>query len=350
MASWDFVPKAFKYAWAQILLALLIGIVLTYPFGEEKKVKFNPWHDIGIGLIVAAAVTTFWQFREFEEFFHRFAQEVLVDDKYLDKLNDNALNGLRSRAARTILENRVDNPKYDLVSLGEWTDNLLFRSLLPGETTGSGVYREEFDETIALEFPTLKEALNAVGSDCTGISAEQLSSGVLKVTSTTTYRVVAPRLNDKRYDEYPVSYGGNGADLPNFPLEQRIRVRVGHSQETASELKLNVSDEGPGGISYEAEPKSLQFDKNGFCNVWMQEVEYRAPEREPYMLNSMSVLTRNLSVHIYQTGVGPNLVFDGGLMATGTKLAPMHGPHDFKLKYEGWLFEDHGYYIWWWPK
>lgn len=347
MALGELIPKALRYAWAQVGLALAIGIGLTY---VPTNGNLEPLHHVGIGLIVAAAVTTFWQFREFEEFFGQFAQDVLISDKYLEKLNERALSDLRSRAGRAIVKSHVNNPNYERGPLSDWIDELLYSSLLPGDAVGSGIYRDEFNETIALEYPTLAQALSEVGSSPEAIDATELAGSVLKVTTTTTYRAIAPRLRDKRYENYSIAYWGNGADLPHFPLQQRIRVMVGHSEETASELPLAISDEGPGGIEYKGNPLLLKFDEAGCCQVWMRTVEYRAPEREPYMLNSMSMLTRNLHVQIYQTGPGPKLIFDGGLMATGAKRPAQHGISDFSLTYVGWLFEDHGYYIWWWPK
>ena len=64
----------------------------------------------------------------------------------------------------------------------------------------------------------------------------------------------------------------------------------------------------------------------------------------------MSMLTRDLSVHLYCTGPGPKLVFDGDMLAAGVSGGPKHSPNSVTLKYTGWLFEDNGYYLWWWEK
>lgn len=342
------LPKVLHLAWAQITLAFGAGMALSYYF--EPKGKFEVLHHIGIGLIVAAVVTTFWQFREFEEFFVQFSRRILVEDAYLEKLKVPALTTLRSRAGRSILKNYVNNPAYERDALGDWIDELLYSTLLPGQVS-SGLYRDGFEETICIEHLTLAKALKQVGAPTDKLQPADSTTPVLKVTAVTTYRVIAPRLGDPKYSDYTVSYSGNGADMHSFPLEKRIQVRVGTTRDNAVSLDMQPADEPLGGFKYQAKPVKLQFDqKTGICPVWMESVEYRDPRHEPYVLSTMGLLTKNLTVHVYHTGTGPRLTFEGGMMASGAKEDPMHGPSSFRLRYSGWLFEDHGYYVWWWTK
>jgi hypothetical protein len=104
------VPKALRLAWAQITLALVIGVLLSY---FPEKGLLAPLHHIGIGLVVAAVVTTFWQFREFSEYFEKYAQAVLVHDEHLRKLSMPALVKLRSRADEAILTTCVNNDSFE---------------------------------------------------------------------------------------------------------------------------------------------------------------------------------------------------------------------------------------------
>jgi len=343
------LPRALNLAWAEIVLALVIGAGLSYYF--EPKGTFEIFHHIGIGLIVAAAVTTFWQFREFEEFFATFSRKILVEDAYLEKLKVPSLTRLRSRAGHAILKEYVTNSRYERESLGDWLDEHIYGRLLPGQSPGSGLYRENYNETICLEHLTRADALREVKASLTEVPEEAQQRLVLKVTSVTTYCVVAPRLRDRRYSHYDVKYSGNSATMRNFPVTKRISVRVGYDKKSAVGCDMQISDPPEGGIVYDAKPVHLKFDrKTGACQVWIEATEYRDTDREPYALGTMGLLTKNLTVQVYQAGIGPKLTFDGGVMATGDKETPAHAPNSYTLRYSGWLFEDHGYYIWWWYK
>jgi len=340
------LPRVFQLAWAQILLAFGAGVALSYYF--EAPGRFEILHHIGIGLIVAAVVTTFWQFREFEEFFAKFSRRILVEDAYLEKLKTPSLTALRSRAGRAILKEFVNNPAYQRESLGDWIDDLLYRTLMPSQTDGSGLYREDYTETVCLEHVRLVDALKAVGADTSNIRADALEANILKVTSITTYRVVAPRLEDNRYSCYTVRYTGNGAGMRYFPAEYRIVGRVGHTADTARTLAMHCKDTSTGGIAYNADPITLEFDKaTGTCNVWVETVEYRDTDRESYVLSTMALLTRDVNVHVYYSGSTNKLNFDGGMLASG-RTNTIHGPNSYGLRHTGWLFEDHGFYVWWW--
>lgn len=340
------VPKALKLAWAQIALAFLIGVGLSWVPAHGWTA---PIHHVGIGLLVAAVVTTFWQFREFSEYFEKYAQAILVHDDHLKKLSMASLVTLRSRADEAILTEFVTNPRFERKALTKWIDDLLYTKLLPGGDAGSGVYRDSFEDEICIEYPTLREALTALKIDLGSLSDEALDVRILKVTSTTTYTAVAPKLNEPAYQTYTVPFSGKGADLPNFPIDKRVLGRVGTSEATAATMNLAFKDEPLGGISYSAASVALPFVQ-GSCHVWMRTIEYRSPQRESHVLNTMSTLTHNLSVHLYRTGPGPNVVFDGDMLAAGVGAGPKHSPHSVTLKYNGWLFEDNGYYLWWWEK
>lgn len=349
MSLKESLPRVLNLAWAQIILAFGCGIALSYYF--EANGKYEVLHHIGIGLIVAAAVTTFWQFREFEEFFARFSRRILVEDAYLEKLKVPALTSLRSRAGRSILKNYVTNPAYERDSLSDWIDDLLYHTLLPGQSAGSGMYRDHYQEDIYIEHVNLQKALSDVKAPTAGISAARLAEMVLKVTTISTFQVIAPRLSDAAYSHYTVAYSGKGADMSDFPLDKRISVRVGNSISQTEQLDLQPKNEPLGGFSYSAKPTLLAFNQTtGTCPVWMETIEYRDIRRESYVLGTMSVLTKNLTVHVSRVGAGSQLTFEGGVMATGTKDEPLYGPNSLTLRYTGWLFEDHGYYVWWWDK
>lgn len=337
------VARLFRAAWAQFSLALIVGILMTF-VPERRWYSFV--HEVGIGLIVAAVVTLFWHLREFSEFFERFSKGILLDDQYLSKLSVKSLAAVRSKAARAILESCADNPLYERVALGDWIDDLMFNHLLPGKTALSGMYRENYEEKIQVEFISLEDALTLAAADVASVPASERSKLILKVTETSWYTVVPPSKSDA---EYMFRYGGKSADMPFFPLQNRITLMVGESEETAATLPLKIVADPLGGIGYIAVHKTLPI-RGGKCNVWLRTVEYRMPNNESHILNTMSVITKNVKVDLYQVGSGPKLVFHGDLLAAGPDRQIRHFARGISLDFKGWLFEDHGYFLWWWEE
>jgi len=137
-----------------VFLALIVSILLTY-IPERGLPKL--FREIGIGLIVAAIVTAFWQLREISEYFLSLARSTLIQDEYLRRLNLPSLRHLRAAAASVILQRHVNSPNYDWRQKEQWFENVLFQTIFPSEQAGSGIYREDFRDVITLEFISLGE-------------------------------------------------------------------------------------------------------------------------------------------------------------------------------------------------
>lgn len=330
--------------WAQVLLALLVGSYLAYKAPDEGLWKLV--NHLGIGLVEAALVTMLLHVRELTEFFENFAAKVLTKDEYMMRLRRPALEEIRSKAARTIMDSYVDNAGYDKDHLYNWVDSILYK-MLPGIEIPSGLYREDYRETIVLEFLPLGDALNELNLVLDNFASEDLSAILLKITSTCEYKVVSPSTRKEGFSKYEVKYSGIAADMPVFPVEHRVSLHVGHAYQDSKPVSVIFESEEMGGISYRIEPQSFPFT-DGACQVWMQSVEYLPPTRQPYVLNQMNMPTKNVDVTLFQYGSGPRLVFDGDVIAIGAKGPAERQRGRIRLDYKGWLFESHGYFIWWW--
>ena len=339
----SFVSRLLNRTWAQILLAFLIGVALSF---VPDKGNYMAFHHIGIGLLVAAVVTLFWHMREFSEFFEKFARKVLIDDEYLSRLSIETLTQIRSKAGREILKSKVKNDDYERDQLSDWIDEILYERLLPSEKGASGIYRENYNERIYVEHRSLGDALAEVGAPDSGVPQEALTAIIQKITTISWYRVIAPQKSE--CPPYMVHMEGRFADLPYFPLKSRVAFFAGHGEAFAEVVPVEITDRKLGGIDFKSSPLGLRIAE-GECSVWTKSVEYRSPGAEAHILNTMNILTRGLEVDLTQTGPGPRLVIDAGLIAIGTgedSVTPF--PFGIHLKYNGWLFQDHGYCIWWW--
>jgi hypothetical protein len=337
----NFLSRILSRTWAQILLAFLVGVALSFVPADAQY--FKAFHHIGIGLLVAAIVTLFWHMREFTEFFEKFARQILIEDEYLSRLSPATLTAIRSRAGREIIKSKVDNDNYDHDDLDNWIDDILYKKLLPSESV-SGVYRENFNDRIYVEYESLRDALSEVGSPISEIPVPELQSPVKKITTITWYRVIAPRKSER---PYTVSAQGRFADMPNFPMEKRVAFFAGHSEMLAQPVDVKINDRSLGGIDFASDPLDLNI-VDGECTVWTRTIEYHSLSAEDFVLNTMHILTRGLDVELYLTGLKSSTVIDGGLIAIGTGDSITNLPSGIHLKYSGWFFPDNGYCIWWW--
>jgi hypothetical protein len=343
------MKEMFKSAWAQILLAIAVGILLIsykddWPFAEII-------HHLGTAFIVAAVVTGFWHLREVSEVIEKYVKSILLDYSYLTKLRLEVLMELRSKAAKAILEKAANNPRFKRDELEAWIDDILYKRLLPGDASSSGVYRENYVERITVEYLTLEEACRDERLPLTDILPEVLGSMIMRVTSITRYTVISPSISDHKGSGYPVGYSntGSGVGVTNFPVEKLLTISVGNSQASATPLTLGF-EEVQGQILSKAEPRIFKFDKDGTCDIWMRVVEYKSPLRESFVLNTMSCLTHNLRAYINHLGKGARLTFVGQMIATPVEKMSKPQPESqgAYLEYDGWLFEDHGYHFYWW--
>lgn len=333
-----------KSAWAQILLAVTAGLLL---------IAYKPsWHyadlvnHLGEAFVVAGVVTAFWHLREVSEVINKYVRGILLDYDHLATLETSVLRGLRSKAAKAILHNTTDNPRYRRDELEEWIDKLLYQGLLPGGTSSSGLYREDYVERIVIEYLSLDQALASEDLPKEGLTEAALKSQVMRLTTTTEFTVISPTLSNK--SGYTAKNSADGCGLPNFPPKRLMKVRIGKDREHAEEVLTKTSEDNQGQILWESEPRTLDFE-HGKCNVWMEIIEYRSPAREPFVLNTMGLLTRNLNVSIHHIGQGPPLLFIGQMIATPTDEGRETdaAAHVAWLRYDGWLFEDHGYHFHW---
>lgn len=342
------MEETHKRAWAQILLAFLTGILLIF-YKQEWRLA-DQVHHVGTAFIVAAIVTAFWHLREVSEIINKYVGSILVDYSFLAKLELSALMELRSIAARAIIEKNADNPRYKRAELETGIDKLLYERLLPGKNRLSGIYREDYDEDIVVEYETLAEALSEVGAVTDGISEGDLKAFIMKVTTTVQYEVISPRVSDRNYSKYEFTYSTRLPGVANFPKEKLLSILVGNDEKSAVALAVDPKMD-KGQVLFLANPTLLDFEE-GTCSIWMVSVEYKSPVREPFVLNTMSYLTRGLRASIRMVGKGPSLVFAGQMIAT-----PLNKPTEggsgvnfTRLKYDGWLFEDHGYHFYWWTE
>lgn len=332
-----------RIVWAQIALAFLGGAALIY--WAPEKGFWKVIDHIGIGFVVAAIVTLFWQLREMTEFFLSLARSTLIEDDYVRKLNQPSLRRLRSAAVSAAVEDLVTNQKYDWRKLEGWVDEVMFSRLLPTAPPPSGVYRKDYRDSIVLEFVTLRAALSELSAPMDAVPQDALNMIVLKQTITTRYTVVAPRLGTE-YQGYPVSLSGKASDMPFIETKSRVRYYVGNREQDAVEVPVRIVDIPRGGIEYEAR-REVSF-VNGEAHVWTKRVTYVLPASEPFIVETMSHMTDGARVHLSATGTDGRIVFDGDMIGFGGTKNIEYLANGLELEYGGWLFEDHGYIIWWW--
>lgn len=350
--------------WSQFSIFLVLGAGLIY-LGELWRLSWttpanpNEHHSnpfvhalpllvghIGVAVVVATLIGILFHFREFSELFLTLAKSTLIEDGYLEKLKPESLLALRASAGRVIIGSAVDNEKYDRKHLESLIDDVLFKKLLPTKSGTGGVYRQNLVEMIILRIMTLKDALEDVGAPTEGIDESDLTAPVIKSIETTEYELVAPRKDTSLLDPFNVPLEGNSATLKGFPKEKRVKYQVGTCREDAKDVEV-MCDTKNGGFHFIASG-SVSFGE-GKTTVWCRRVEYKSPIDEPFMLKLMNRLTRNMDVRVNVSGGSP-FNFSGGVFGLGDSPNPEPIEDGIRLKYNGWMLEDHGYYVWWWKE
>jgi len=326
-----------------IALLVLTGLALSYFVDDTGHLRFL--HHLGLGLIVAGTVSAVWQLPEMKSFFVELAVAVMVDAKYLTKLQKEDLQKMREKSIQAMMRRFAKNPAYEIHAIATWLDRLLLGSLLPSEVPGTGIYRKDYREQVVLEFISLGEALDQwklkPGSE------EHRAFKLVKQTSITTYTVVAPGTKPPPYRANLIVWA---ADIPGFPVDRRVSVRSGTLQTDAQPMKLENKNDPNAGEIFSGH--SLHEFKDGIATVWIETVEYRSLESESWIFNSVNVLTHRLDTHIYVKGDTEELSFDGRVTG-GLGLETPHTtylPNGIAFRYDGWLLADHGYFVWWWKK
>ena len=355
----------FRLIWSQFSLFLVIGSALIY-LGEYWRLSWaatqgndhhtsNPFlhavpllvGHIGVAVVVATLVGILFHMREFSEFFLSLAKSTLIEDGYLEKLKPESLLQLRARAGSVIIGATVDNEKYDRRHLERLIDEVLFKKLLPTENSHDGIYRQNVSEIITLKIMTLQEALAECKVSVGSLSANELAAPIIKCTELTEYELVAPRKAVLLSKEFSVPLLGNSTAIKGFPKEKRVSYQVGTSRESSKPVDVETTEKD-GAFQFTA-TGSVTF-KDNITTIWCRRVEYRSPNNEPFMLKLMSRLTRNIDVRVNVLG-GPPLSFSGGVFGLASTVPDPEMTEDgIRLKYDGWMLEDHGYYVWWWNR
>jgi len=281
-----------------------------------------------------------------KKFFIDLAVAVMVDAKYVKKLHVDDLREMRSKSIDAMFRRHVTNPTYEIEALTEWLDSLLIAELLPNDTSGSGIYRTDYRERVAIELITLGQALDELSIPCADDSERGIR--LIKQTSVATFSVISPQ---HTAEPYPATLNVRSSSIPSFPPERRVQFRVGPSQSQATAVAMTSdghANDGDGGITLIG-VQTLPF-KNGVCDVWLETIEYRLAESESWVFNTMGTLTYGLDTQIYVVNSNEPFKFEGsvtgGLGSENPK--KIHLPNGMAFHYDGWLLEDHGYFLWWW--
>jgi hypothetical protein len=212
------------------------------------------------------------------------------------------------------------------------------------------------EQIITVTVLPLENALAEIG-ESSYIPANLHGWRVSKQVTRTIYTVVVPQTHIRAY---PAAVAGRASDMPAFwPVEKRVRFRIGASEADAQYIAPVVSDRIEGGVEYTATcPIPLNEGKG---TVWSEVVEFTSPpEREPFLINTMSVATNRLRVDFSVEGMR-NPAIDASVIAFGR---PSSDPIEVVAKNRiimrwsnlrdpaepSWLLPGHGYLIWWWER
>lgn len=329
--------------WAPVLVVIGLGVFLTIWAGDDKTRALAA--HLGMALLIAGILATFYQLNEVSHLFRSIARSTLIDNDYLEMLNLEALRKLRKNAAATLLKRGVTNPSYERIALEQVLDRVLYTNLLPAPGTTRGLYREHYDESVRLEFVSMEEAARALGLSEVPKGPDQC---LTKETSTATYTVIAPRLDDALFTSHRVQLSGIMADVPGVPMAMGTRAWCGPTQDAMSEVHFVFKDRALGAFSYEGECH-VPFVA-GRATVCVRLEEWRYALRQPHFFQLMALPTRGIAVEVHAAGWPSPIGFEGDVVGLEGDAQVIPMPSGIRMKHDGWFLEGHGYSVWWWAQ
>lgn len=370
-----FLKWLWVLSWAPIFGGLLI-LVSDRCGRIQELVK-----HVGFALLVAYAVAVILHIGELKRHIEEFAKLVFLEGKYLATLQNSTLLDLRRRITDVIAGRVVTNTKhYDYRSIEDVFERLLFSGVL-GESNKSSVtaYRQEYEETIELEFMTgkaLKERLSEAqvtspdaentksirerlcqAVQCSGGEGEakadenEVKSAVVdvddegiyvQITTTTQYEYVSSK---SQIRPHPETVDGEVSKIKGIHGSKQVKWFVGGTPKTAKQVDLNFAD-NDSTRAYNGRFDGLKYSVDGIVKVYRQLVEIDHTSNCSFILVHMTLLTKapkitiasNISVrhlNVVTTGLdGDRTDFGGGGKILG-------------VKYAGWMASMHGYMIYW---
>lgn len=321
------------------------GLVLTYAPSEAEYLKVL--HHVGIGFIVAAAVSWIWQIQEMREFFLDQSSAVMMELEYLKRLNDVELRRLREKSIQALIWRNTTNPRYEIRNFTTWLDGILVSDLLPTDRRFDGRYRKGFEEHVDIRFMSLGAVLDELVITDHDLSSSQLDAPMFKQTSSTRYEVVSPNLDTAKYC---VRLAGWASDVPAIPPTHRVQFWVGFGDDELEEVTMDNKNVHPGGTSYVGSREGAILD--GVCRVRTKSIEYRSAISESWIMSRMNTLTHGIHIAVNVSDPSDVLEFEGEIIGVRGPDLPRkdHREGGYSLGYDGWLLPDHGYFLWWWRR
>lgn len=331
---------------------IFIGVATFYESKDDAppiRIILTIVRELGVALIIAACVSILFHMREFKEFFEESAASVMLEDRFLARLESDELRRMRQRTAKELVSRSVGSPTYDHERLSDVVDSAIFDRALPGGNV-SGEYRIEFEERYYLTWISRQDLIAELG--LSGDRANLLPAGkdrFLKRVSITAYQVVSPLREPDPYKiplEFEIAALSNAAEL----LDKQVTLWAGESEASAQQIVVGHRAEPNGEMTFfPAKAVSCPY-RQGKASVWYRAIDYGLADLEPFQLSTMEVATQP------KVGVFATITFDGNSTATAKcRVLGVGGtykldllPHGAQLSYDGgWFLAKQGY-VWWW--
>lgn len=224
-------------------------------------------------------------------------------------------------------------------------DREVFSTYLPNEREPRlGIYRADYDEAIAIKHMSLHQALiDAEAEIPDGIANDPRLNTIQirKHTTETTFEIVSPRTDAEIEFTFPLSF--NVSEVPLFEARKRVRAAAGENEDSALPVDLGEPKIRLGQVEFSS---SHSVMVKGSRRLWFKTEEWYAAEDARFLLNTMSFLTRGVSVSVSSD---QPFKFGGGIFGIGKQDPSKAMEHGISLSYDNWLLEDNGYIIWWEP-
>lgn len=322
-----------------MLVAFLFGLVVTLIAPKFIHSVEAFLDQLGHAFMIAAILAWLLNVTEMKEFFVRLAAQTMIDRRFLEGLKPSLLKEVRSQISEVLVRDAVNNEAYRWTDLHECTERFLFEHCLPTEKPGSGLYRRNLTEEVFVRVVSLHDVIAEVGGSISA-GTEDTAAPLYRIERIVEFQVVSPK-TELEHLSLPIGFETH--DEPSsVPLNKILRIWAGSCENDAKEIDLGCHRED-GQVRGSAE-QSLPVAE-GICRVWRRSVEFGS---HAFLLSKMSMLTHGMTLRLsLEHRPEDKLSASGWLMALGPLPEATKLPNGIRISYDDWLFEDHGYFVYW---
>ncbi len=315
--------------WIAIALFVIgICLILTSEYIDEHLLKTIVSH-IGVAFVVASIIGLIIELTEIKDFFENRILNIVTGKKFIEILSDKKLEELNHEIMKKMIQNKVDNDKYDFYSFPHTITTDILSQI-------GGVYREDNSDTIEYHVLTPQEIEQIFNEQ------EVRENEIARITYTARFYLVSPKENEEI--EHEIIEYWYVKKIPSINKNNHFEIKLIVDGDTISLNKDEFIKEEGDNMTLDLSYK-IKFKKG--ISVLIETIMYEYG-KTGNIASYMEDLTKDINVHFSSD---LQLDIDAEIFGLSAKYYdPSITSNAASINYPGWMLPGHGYSISWTEK